>query len=728
MFPTDWFHHPNVFDSRATTTDALLPPRYVHFVIERPTGSFPICWARAIGLVQRHVSVEGKRQERIERPEPNCHWSKLVRSLTFRTQTKFKSERKFWHTLACCCTYHRRDTFWNSINCSYQQFVCIDSKPTKSLDETISQLATRNDKEFSVFETTIESWCLDWWYGRNIIHSSSFVPLSQNNRTMKGLFTFTLRHFYATIIALVVVFFHNSVEVQGFQNTRISNVQSRIDSFSDNFSMQKSLPSTLPFPSNHKNRMSRTILAMAGVPTLDKWKIISSGSVIGTVKNHPAIADGDVITTSPIQDPQNAARQAIVTTMSGSKYKLLEPRGEISAAAKRKEAQALAAAMAAADQAADQAEQEASQEPPAPKSQPSPPSFFGGWGGAFQKANGSNSSSSNANNNVVSEDTSDDRRKEILRSSPQWQEAVQKYMLNGETIGLEDEYLLANKPERSTSGKSNIWEAYKADEATGLPVENATPVCLKISTNLEAISREYENYRKLSFLGFWETGRFVRCYEFFPVAGYATKYRNQCALAIEKGSRDLKTFLTSKGKLEKKELRDACTSATQCVQALHNAGLVWTDMKTENFVVMDNGDVKGIDLESAMPIGDYPVDYSPEACPPEFATAFLQGDGPYFELDASYDIWSLGMLMLELSTGNGYFDGRTPAMITKQLRDMDDASMVRDLDTYDIPDDKLKDLIKRCLRRDPAKRPNTSQILMHPYFLAGNPFSFLSIN
>ena len=108
MFPTDWFHHPNVFDSRATTTDALLPPRYVHFVIERPTGSFPICWARAIGLVQRHVSVEGKRQERIERPEPNCHWSKLVRSLTFRTQTKFKSERKFWHTLACCCTYHRR--------------------------------------------------------------------------------------------------------------------------------------------------------------------------------------------------------------------------------------------------------------------------------------------------------------------------------------------------------------------------------------------------------------------------------------------------------------------------------------------------------------------------------------------------------------------------------------------------------------------------------------------
>jgi len=286
---------------------------------------------------------------------------------------------------------------------------------------------------------------------------------------------------------------------------------------------------------------------------------------------------------------------------------------------------------------------------------------------------------------------------------------------------------LASDPERSTSGKSNIWEAYRTDESTGLPVENAVPVCMKISSNLEAISREYENYRKLSFLGLWETGRFVRCYEFFPVAGYDKEFRNQCALAIERGARDLKSFLNSREKLEKKELRDACVSATQCVQALHRAGLVWTDMKTENFVVMPNGEVKGIDLESAMPIGDFPVDYSPEACPPEFATAFLAGDGPYFELDTSYDVWSLGMLMMELSTGRGYFDGKTPTQITKLLRDMDDETMADHLATIEC-DERLKDLIRRCLQKDSTKRPNAAQILMHPYFLAGIPFSFLSLN
>jgi hypothetical protein len=565
---------------------------------------------------------------------------------------------------------------------------------------------------------------------------------------MKAVLSFSLRHFYATIISLLALLVHDALEVHGFQNNR--NIQeqlkcrSRIGGITSADVMSTSNnPVTLNHPryntsggtartnKHNTNRMQRTILAMA-VPTLDKWKIISSGSVIGTVRNHPAIADGDVITTSPIQDPDVAIRQSTVTTMSGSKYRLLEPRGEISAAAKQREAAALAAALAAAD-ANDRRNNNYNAQPARSSalssSSEKKSNFFGGWGGPFKKAaegtsvNGSSSSSTADDDD---DDTSEMRRKEILRSSPEWEEAVRKYKLNGDTIGLEDEYLLASKPERSTSGKSNIWEAYKTDESTGLPKNNASPVCMKISTNLEAISREYENYRKLSFLGIWETGRFVRCYEFFPVAGYDKRFRNQCALAMEKGSRDLKSFLNSKGKLENKELKDACVSATQCVQALHNAGLVWTDMKTENFVVMPSGAVKGIDLESAMPIGDYPVDYSPEACPPEFAKAFLEGDGPYFELGTSYDVWSLGMLMLELSTGRGYFDGKTPAQITKQLRDMDDAKMVHDLQSFEC-DERLKDLIRRCLETDCRKRPNTAQILMHPYFLAGNPFAFLSL-
>jgi hypothetical protein len=473
--------------------------------------------------------------------------------------------------------------------------------------------------------------------------------------------------------------------------------------------------------SANRKSSSRMYLFTA-IPTLDKWKVMPNGSVIGTVKNHPSITDGDVITTSPINNPNSANRMVTVTTASGSKYKLLEPRGGVVVNTLS------TAAQLASQQRQPQSKQKAS----------SGGGFFSGWGG-LSSISGSSASVDNDSDSSSNDDNTaaaavavngasrsvvdeEDVLKRKVRSSPEWSQAVKRYKLTGATVGLEDEYLLAAKPERSTSGKSNIWEAYKANDM-GLPVDNATPVCLKISTNLEAISREYENYRKLSFLGIARTGRFVRCFEFFPVAGYDKRFRNQCALVMERGAQDLKSYLTAKGRLEGKELRDACITATQCVQALHNAGLVWTDMKTENFVVMPSGEVKGIDLESAMPIGDNPVDYSPEACPPEFATAFLAGEGPYFELEASYDIWSLGMLMLELATGRGYFDGKNPSQITKILRDMDDGNL--SLDGIDC-DDRLKDLIGKCLQKDSRKRPNTAQILLHPYFLAGNPFSFLS--
>ena len=49
----------------------------------------------------------------------------------------------------------------------------------------------------------------------------------------------------------------------------------------------------------------------------------------------------------------------------------------------------------------------------------------------------------------------------------------------------------------------------------------------------------------------------------------------------------------------------------------------------------EDGTVKGIDLESAVRHKGNPEDYSPEATPPEFAEAFLAGDGPDFVLDVT---------------------------------------------------------------------------------------------
>lgn len=381
------------------------------------------------------------------------------------------------------------------------------------------------------------------------------------------------------------------------------------------------------------------------IPRIDDWKVLTNGRVMGSVRGHPTIPNGNFITTSPLDRPEIAREKIVVNTISGGKYLLGTP------------------AYALVKNGKEQ-----------PMKIPI---------------------------------------KELQRRA-----RVEKD-LTGEVVGDDDrQYLLSGRPQKSTSGKSNIFKAYRADE-NGLPV--GEPVLVKISSNWEAIQREYDNYKKITQSGM-ARGQFVKLLDYLPVASTVTKkFRSQSALVMERGIVDLKKYIAANGKLTGRDLRDAVAAAAQCLQAVHSSRLVWTDMKTENFVVAEDGTIKGIDLESAMPVGDNPVDYSPEATPPEFAQAFLAGDGPYFVLDYNYDLWSFGMMLYEVATGKSYFDGKSPVAITKTLK----SSPVIELDNVEM-DDKLRDLIRQCVKLDPSSRPNMLQILLHPYFLTTGfgPISF----
>ena len=277
----------------------------------------------------------------------------------------------------------------------------------------------------------------------------------------------------------------------------------------------------LPASAIQGGRVSQSQPILAAMPQLDRWKILPTGSVVGTVSGHPMIDDGDVITTSPVQNADQARPQAIVVTASGTEYKLLQPM-------QTPQRNGSSAAIV--------------------------PSYNN-----FDFFNRGSSSLAPQLPSMAREEDAE-----------AWKEAMAQYKLTTHTVGLEDEYILAGKATRSTSGKSNIWEAYRSDPNRGyLPMNGAASVCVKISGNIEAVSREYENYKAISFLGI-ARGRFVKCLGFYPVAGYETRFQNQCALVLEKGAQDLKTYLSSKETaLSGEELRDACLSAAQCVQALH---------------------------------------------------------------------------------------------------------------------------------------------------------------
>lgn len=402
---------------------------------------------------------------------------------------------------------------------------------------------------------------------------------------------------------------------------------------------------------------------MARAPEITDWKVLRNGAVKGIVNFHPEIENGDVITTSPLADPDLAsAENIVVATKSGSKYKLL------TASAKTKKAMA--------------------------------------------KQNKKQQQSSSSNNNGSSSSTT--------TTTPPPPTTVK---LSGKSVG-NGKYVLGSRPQRSTSGKSQLWEAFAVNQKDGTP-QYSRPLKAKLSSNKESLGRENDNYQRATTGLF--SGRFVRKLDYYPTDGPGGDFAGYGALVMEAGTMDLKALLAKRrGRgLQGRAMRDAAVAGVQCLQAMHSSNLVWTDLKSENFVVMeeydnnDNSDdnkgltsVKGIDLESAIPFNNYPVDYSPEACPPEFAKAFLDGTGSEFVLKPSYDLWSLGMMLYELSTGKCYFEGRSPSAMTQML-----ASDVLEPDVSAVEDKNLRGLVEWCLNVNPRKRPSVAQVWLHPYFV-----------
>lgn len=61
------------------------------------------------------------------------------------------------------------------------------------------------------------------------------------------------------------------------------------------------------------------------VTSLDEWQLLDNGSIVGSVRGHPTLNDGDVITTSPISRPDTARSNNFVATLTGSQYQLGMP-------------------------------------------------------------------------------------------------------------------------------------------------------------------------------------------------------------------------------------------------------------------------------------------------------------------------------------------------------------------------------------------------------------------
>ena len=169
-------------------------------------------------------------------------------------------------------------------------------------------------------------------------------------------------------------------------------------------------------------------------------------------------------------------------------------------------------------------------------------------------------------------------------------------------------------------------------------------------------------------------------------------------------------FITKYHKLNHlKTVKSILWNVLQGIEQIHQLGYIHRDIKPDNILITHSGQIKICDFQLVGEIGtlDDSICGTPEYMPPERLTEKRIN----CTLDASVDMWALGILAFELLTGyvpysldEDNIDGLVDSMYEGY------AHLDEDYPSY------CRHLIFNLLQTNPRKRMTIEKVKKHPFF------------
>lgn len=175
-------------------------------------------------------------------------------------------------------------------------------------------------------------------------------------------------------------------------------------------------------------------------------------------------------------------------------------------------------------------------------------------------------------------------------------------------------------------------------------------------------------------------------------------------IVMDLAAQDLLEIIESESAIPEEDAIFIFHDVCKAVKTLHEQGVAHLDIKPENILITNEGEVEICDFASA----SYLEKISSDKCfvctpsytaPERFSTGKFDG--------AAADVWSLGILLHVLITGYFPFSNSSSVQYPRNL----DFNFVSSVATS-----ACIDLIKSMLALDPAERPSLDQILGHSVF------------
>ncbi|KAK1171164.1 dual specificity protein kinase Ttk isoform X1 [Acipenser oxyrinchus oxyrinchus] len=189
-------------------------------------------------------------------------------------------------------------------------------------------------------------------------------------------------------------------------------------------------------------------------------------------------------------------------------------------------------------------------------------------------------------------------------------------------------------------------------------------------------------------------------------------------MLMECGNLDLNSWLRSKKAVNPLERKFYWKNMLEAVQTIHRHGIIHSDLKPANFVIV-NASLKLIDFGIANQIQPDVTSIVKDSqvgtlnyMPPEAIKDDSSFGGKHrSKISPKSDVWSLGCILYCMTYGKTPFQHITN-QITK-LQAIIDPSY--EIEFPDIPEKDLRDVLRRCLVRNPKERVSIDELLGHSY-------------
>uniref|UniRef100_A0A3P9QDA9 non-specific serine/threonine protein kinase n=1 Tax=Poecilia reticulata TaxID=8081 RepID=A0A3P9QDA9_POERE len=166
--------------------------------------------------------------------------------------------------------------------------------------------------------------------------------------------------------------------------------------------------------------------------------------------------------------------------------------------------------------------------------------------------------------------------------------------------------------------------------------------------------------------------------------------------------------------LSEEQIATVCEAVLQALAYLHSQGVIHRDIKSDSILLTLDGRVKLSDFGFCAQISkDIPKRKSLVGTPYWMAPEVIS-KSPYGT--EQVDVWSMGIMVVEMVDGEPPYFSETPVAAMKRLRDEPAPTVRNQISPV------LKDFLDRMLTRDPLERASATDLLEHPFLLqSGSP-------